>query len=370
MKILRYPIFSKYGILVCSLTILLLLIVSIRQSPAGEKVKTGTVRKVNIVIEEDYGPLQPTNSRVSRWMPDDLKKIFIELGFEIIPQKDQCDFCIQIRLSGVPIQAAYQEVGNLYAGAEISGDIRFETPGKMKFIRFSGKASPPTPLLTFKDELKSPDQAPFNKAYQYSDFMLGMAEAVEALFEIPKEKFLVVAMLESSARDKAGDELTNIGIGAAPYLAEVLNNPGQKFEARIKAAEAMGNIGLNDTSVLEPLHKAMEDNAKHLRWTAAMAIAKISKKPGGVGEAYTQKAVSVLAPYLAQGQDPFMSQESIIALGDLGNELAVAPLIRSLESVQGNFFLTHKISEALTKITGLNFGSDAQKWLEWWQDRS
>lgn len=348
MKILQRSI--KIKSFIFCIAIIFLPTIYFQNVQAIGNSKTGKTRSLYISIEEDYGSLKPTSTLVSKWMREDLEKVFLFLNFSASRKKELSDITIDIKLSGVPIQASYQKVGNLYAGADVSGEVRLSNSEKIKLISFSGKASPPSPILTFKDDLKKPEQAPFHKAYQNSNFMIVLSQEIEILLGIPKEQFLTSAMLMSSAREKVGDDLANIGIGAAPYLAEVLNDKRANFEARIKAAEALGNTGLDDAAVLDPLRIAMDDKANHLRYTAAIAIAQISRKMGRVGDTYSGKAVSVLTHYLAQGDDPYYRQESIKALGDLRNGQAVEPLLKAINKSHDNVYIKQLISEALAKI--------------------
>jgi len=343
---------------------------ALTQSPGPPGIKQiERPRKVSITIEENYGSLKPTKARVSKWIYGDLKKIFIALDFDIAKQKEQSDISLEIKVTGVPVDATYKNVGTLYSGAEISGEIRLDASGIIKRRKFSGKSWPPTPFFRFGDEYKKPDDAPFHKAYQYSNFIFVMAEEVEALLEIPKEKFLIVALQKVTYKEKVVDELAKIGMAGVPYLAEVLKNSDQEFMVRVNAAVALGKTKLNAFKVLDPLRETLDDKSVPLRMRAAFAIAEISKEEGGLEEAYTKTAALVLTPYLSENADPYDRQESISALGDLRNEQAVEPLIKTLKNAQDNFSLRHRTSEALKKITGQDLGSDPEKWIEWWRQK-
>ena len=69
--------------------------------------------------------------------------------------------------------------------------------------------------------------------------MTVLAEEVEALLEIPKEKFLAVALQKASSKDNTTDELAKMGLAAAPYLTAVMNNPGENYDARMRSLWAI-----------------------------------------------------------------------------------------------------------------------------------
>ena len=323
--------------------------------------------KVYITFHESYSSFQTTKPILAKPIGEDLRKILTGLNFAVAKKKADSDILLELKIYGKPIAADYQKMGTLYTGAEIYGDIVIEVSGTQKWGKFSGKCVPPSPIFVLGDDYKTPEKAPFNKAYQYSNLLLSMAKEFEAQFQIPTEKFLTVTLQKVIYKKEVAEELAKIGMPAVPYLAGLLNNPHEKFDVRDNAAMALGKTGLNDAQVLESLNKALDDKAKMIRMSAAMALAEISRKRGGLEKAHTSKAVFVLTPYLTNSKEAFYRQESIKALGDLGNELAVEPLINSFKHVQKNAYLKQQVSEALKKLTGQNFGSDSKKWLEWWQ---
>lgn len=328
-------------------------------------------QKVSITVEEDYGSLQPTESRVSKWIYGDLKEILTALDFTIAKQEEPSEISIRIKITGVPIDAAYNNVGTLYPGAEISGEIILAFSGIIKRRDFSGKCHPPSPLFVYGDEYKKPSDAPFHRAYRYSNFMFVMAEEIEALLEIPRGKFLITALQVTPYKENIVDELAKIGMPAVPYLAEILKNKDQEIKLRVNAAVALGKTRLNAFKVLDPLNEALDDKSEYLRKSAALAIAEISEEERGLDEAETRKAVLVLIPALTKSEDihAYDRQVAISALGELRNELAVEPLISTLKNAQGNIYLQSLTSEALKKITGQNLGTDSQRWLEWWEQK-
>jgi hypothetical protein len=88
----------------------------------------------------------------------------------------------------------------------------------------------------------------------------------------------------------------------------------------------------------------------------------------GLGPEETAAAIPLLTQALAEGG---ADVDAIIAeaLGSIGPEAygAVLPLIETLE--MGDAQVSPDIAQALSSITGEDFGTDAQKWREWWEQQ-
>ncbi len=63
--------------------------------------------------------------------------------------------------------------------------------------------------------------------------------------------------------------------------------------------------------------------------------------------------------------DPAERSSAAWALGKIGDKRAVEPLIAVLKD-KGSY-VRYYASEALTKITGKDFGEDQAQWQKWWE---
>lgn len=174
-------------------------------------------------------------------------------------------------------------------------------------------------------------------------------QAVDILieaFETPFGDFRknVIEALSSNANEKAyqglimglSDEVVDVRIASAKALKDkpneqvfaVLSDALDEREARLRerAVRALGEIGGERAE--EILRKALSDQEKDVRTEAA----KILRKAGG------KRAIKILEEELLQRDWPWWSNNMAAdALGEIGDEQAVAALLRGLNSHRGAY---------------------------------
>jgi HEAT repeat protein len=165
------------------------------------------------------------------------------------------------------------------------------------------------------------------------EYLYERQAAIAALVEIgaPSVKPLIVVLkdLNNDVRQAAIKALGMIGdANAVKPLVAVLED--RKSDLRQPAARALGEIG--DARAVKPLIAALED--QFVRPTATEALIKIGKP-----------AVSPLCTALRSINNDVRGS-ALMALGEIGDERAVKPLIAALE----NPFMRPTATEALIKI--------------------
>jgi HEAT repeat protein len=65
-------------------------------------------------------------------------------------------------------------------------------------------------------------------------------------------------------------------------------------------------------------------------------------------------------------KDPMVRDPVVWILGKIGDKRAVEPLIQILKDE--NQYVREGAARALKRITGQDFGEDAEKWQKWWEE--
>jgi HEAT repeat protein len=147
----------------------------------------------------------------------------------------------------------------------------------------------------------------------------------------------------------AAASLVKIGKPSVKYLIEALK--AEQAYTRLAAARALGEIGDPDAS--DPLMALLKDSGKDVRRAAVRALAGIAG----------DNAVKPLAEALKDEDEEVrrLAGDALVAIG----KPAVAPLIEMLKDK--DIIIRFNAAKTLEKITGRDFGIDAEKWTEWWQ---
>ncbi|MCD6215119.1 MAG: HEAT repeat domain-containing protein, partial [Candidatus Desulfofervidus sp.] len=163
---------------------------------------------------------------------------------------------------------------------------------------------------------------------------------VERLREKKDVKGLIKALRHEDVRKEAAEALVNIGEPAVEPLIQALKD--EYSDVREEAARALGRIG--DKRAVEPLINALKDEDSDVRMEAAEALDQMGWKPGYVTEkAYYlvakkewDEAVKLGEPAVEPLINALKDEASSVrwgaagALGEIGDERAVEPLINAL----------------------------------------
>lgn len=148
------------------------------------------------------------------------------------------------------------------------------------------------------------------------------------------------------------EKLVKIGEPAVPYLIYALNNGDP--ELRMRSAEALGRIG--DRRAIAPLKAHLSDDDITVRIYAITSL----------GQLHAENALKSLLSLLADENWEIRSA-CAEALGLIGNAKAIQPLIILLEDEQPK--VGNSAAAALKKITKKDFGSHADQWQQWYDNR-
>jgi HEAT repeat protein len=141
-------------------------------------------------------------------------------------------------------------------------------------------------------------------------------------------------------------------------LVNILKDSSEKAGVRGSAANALAQLG--DTKALEHLETVLEEDLPSccLRDDLLESIFNLDYEHG-----------LELLLSTARSDDASARQSAMfiaaIELGRMKADSAIKPLISMLDEEIGEV-----AAEALTKITGQDFGRDSTAWMEWWEKRT
>jgi HEAT repeat protein len=232
-------------------------------------------------------------------------------------------------------------------------------------------------------------------------------DVVEASMDPVRELIAQAAnpRLPEPAAQKHFNRLVAMGGVALPTAASVFRDPNATdYEAWV-AARAMGRIGgdgaintllgglkakriitrlgavsglhiLKPDRAVEPLERALFDQAMTVRAAAADALAAIGNRNSHKA---LSEALNLPGNYL-QGQSLFVREHIVHALGDVGSIGGIDALVNVLEDDDPRIALA--ATKSLTKITGITYRdggaeddsppseAEVDHWKGWWARRS
>lgn len=117
---------------------------------------------------------------------------------------------------------------------------------------------------------------------------------------------------------KKENETGHEGVPALQYFVRMLINPVADVQARVKAAEALGNLG--DLRGVQPLVRALQDSDAEIRGSAALSL-------GILGDRKASRSLVIAL------NDPVFEvrQRAAEALSAIGSQEAIHPLIKMIE---------------------------------------
>ena len=170
----------------------------------------------------------------------------------------------------------------------------------------------------------------------------------------------VLAVSQSDAeRKEIKAALQKIGKPAVPLLVKSLK--GSRWLLRESAAEVLGMIGAkNEIYVLIPL---LDDEVYWVRQAAAVGIARLVK---------VESTLSITNPNLCETLARAVISnhvESEAATAEVLKKAGHFPLrylIATLNSKQFDDWQKKEMGNCLSKLTGVDMGTDYERWMYWW----
>jgi len=220
-------------------------------------------KTVRITVEQSYGIAKD----LSLPFEDLAQRLFEYAGVRVVDSDEKTyDATLRIQAKGKPLGAKYN-LGYLYTGARLKGEILFEIEGSRSFQKkFKGE------LLPFKKESvlylpKSPSDAPF--PYLFEKFF--QPAIFDMIGEVYGVDYLISVLKDPHYRENALEKLITIGEPAVSPLITALED--KNISVRVGAARALGGIKYN--RALEPLIVALKDENASVRMWAAEALGEI-----------------------------------------------------------------------------------------------
>ena len=294
--------------------------------------------------------------------------------------------------SGAPFQQSFEEPGSfLSALCEVVLEVWGPTPLmaalkdedaalRTRAAETLGKAKAPGALEPLIGALKDRDPAVREKAAEKLG-ELGDARAVAPLVAALADSETSVGWAAGTALGKIKDP------GAAEAAIQALQNPGSKH-TRLYAALSLREA--KDLRSTPALVAALKDPDPDVRRMALEALGA-TKDPAALDamlgmledpDAMTRRTavgflVAIPEPRAADGlilalkdSNSDVRWTAAMLLGNRREKTAIEPLIATLADTE--FRVRTHVADALVKITGQNFGSDAKnsdsrRWRKWWE---
>lgn len=272
------------------------------------------MQSVCLVVEQSYPQV---DEEFSLPIAEACQRMLRGIGIVVAERGDPCDATLTVALTGQALGAAYSGGRHCYTGAEVSGQVTIDASGYVPLVvPVSGK-SPPSKVTASCPS--SPNRAPFFNAWS-------------------------VAVIEGLA-----------GVWGAPILIQALGD--EVWQVRRDAARELGKLG---SEVVIDLIQALQDDRWQRREGAARALAEIGPE--------AREAVPALIGAL-EDEDRVVREKVAWALETIGPgaEDAVPALIQALGEEDGN--LAYNAYGALKAITRQDFGFDAARWQQWWEEQ-
>lgn len=278
-----------------------------------------SVKSVKIIVNQDYGESGSKNFPFKNKAKEYLSK-YTSIAI-VTDDSISCDAILIINVTGTALSNNYGTSPNSqlkkrhYSGAQFKGIFSYEI-SQISYYKGTiiGYSYPP---LRINRPYNSPRDAPFAKAFE--NITLG------------------------------GELIKMIGMiyGIEPVLF-ALEDP----EQGVRLAAVQTCVALNDPRAVEPLITALKNKDSKIGGNIIRAL----------GEIKDPRAVPAICSELKNA--PI---DAANALGEIKDPRAIKPLIDQLKITE-NKWSNNKVSKALTKITGKNYGSNHGKWLKWWED--
>ena len=230
------------------------------------------------------------------------ERMLEDYGFLVITDpEEEYDAVLKIDASGTPLTGRYLG-GSQYSGAKVQGEITLEIcQSAIYYQAFRGEFSPPDVILR---KYRSPEKAPFDKAFLESDYILSL-HVISYFLGVERSISMIAKTLKS-----------------------------RRAFQRCRAAEILGE--LKETQGVRSLIKALDDRNPNVRNHVVKALGKIGD----------DSAVMPLIERL-EDKNPDVCQGAVWALGEIGDPIAVFPLINALKS---NLYVQSNAVSALGKI--------------------
>lgn len=289
---------------------------------------------LHLVVEESYSSVPASRSMDGYSLPfgDSVRELLQLVDVSVVDGSDDgADGALRIQVEGRALGNAYAAPNRRgyvsssmaktmqFAGATLSGSISLQAAtGAAYRLHFSGIQAPPDRITS--SDFPSPHDAPFPEVFAAS-FAPAMAQVIGDLHGIDP-------LLPALSQHRQG--------------------------LRHAAVAALAQIG--DPRATPHLIEALEGTASpSFQESVIQALATLGDP----------RATAPILRLLTRSFDRKVRECAAEALGKLGDTAATAPLIEAVRSDAKP--VRQKAADALRRITGQDYGTNGDRWLEWWQ---
>ncbi len=268
-----------------------------------------------------------------------------ELKFSLTDQGGECDATLTVDVTGTALGDSYQESGFLFTGASYEGTLALSGDGRPEVTRAVGATLSPPFSAFFLRPPTEPQDAPFD------------AVSAGLLTDGLAQLWGVDAYVAALRTFRAPDLLRNV--------VETIDGAIQT------GALSSGDAGVVVSEVRTALDRAVTDS--DLARAAAAFFEAFMES--GLGTAGSEAVAIEGLTKLLQSYDDTVGLFGIIeVIGDLGTAGSIGDqhqdpiVVRLIELLDHEFpDLGVAAADALRRITGNDFGVDAERWRAWWE---
>ena len=287
------------------------------------------IQTLCLTVEQSYPQIE---REFSVPITETVRRILARLGLEVVAEGTPCDATLTFALtgeslwdsyspSGIPIDILSSGISTgsfCHTGAKFNGQATLAIPERAPLtLPISAKQVPPSSTY----DCPGKTGAPFGRVWPRA-VLDGLAElwGIQALTQTLEDE-------DEDVREAAIQALGEIGpqaVEAVPALIDTLQEH-EDHDVREAGAEVLGMIGPDAKEAVPALIQTLEE-------------------------------------------DFWVREAAAEALGEIGPEEGVVPaLIQALEDAGPS--VSRSAADALEAITGQDFGEDAARWRQWWEEQ-
>ena len=352
-------------------------------TPIPTLIPTPTLSSVEAVqilcleVEQSYPEIE---EEFSQPIAEVARRILVRLGLQVVAEGAPCDATLAIALTGRALGLAYAP-GYCYSGAEVSGEVTLTVPG-CEPLTTPVEGRVPTPLYISSCPVE-PGGAPFDRAWPEA--------LLDGLGHLWGPRVLVQALGDEDVfvRSPAARVLGEMGLEAVPPLIQALED--ENVQVRGGAVWALRLMGPEAKEAVPALIQALGDEDVFVCRDAALALGEIGPEEGVIlalsqaledeewlvrraaarvlGNIGPEEGVVVALIEALEDENVQVRGGAAIALREIGPEAveAVPALVQALGDEES--FVRARVAGALEAITGQDFGEDAARWQQWWEEQ-
>jgi len=167
----------------------------------------------------------------------------------------------------------------------------------------------------------------------------------------------LVKKLRSDDPELRRETVLDLGERGDPEAAPIVATMLEDKNALVRSGAVTSLVKLRGPDTYSLLVKTLQDRHWIVRWDGADALGKLEDG----------RAVEPLAQTARRDVNEDVRRAAVKALGQLGEEAALAPLVRALKDA--NISVAYAASRSLASISGQSLGFAPGQWRQWFEAR-